>query len=228
MASILNSAEIQDLDDLYFESHNEAPVSVCTCGRPLSEIGQIGGVPADAWAVREPVSCVIVREVSQKSLATFDEPERLSAIFRARYSQAGMVKAGDLLIEADGSAWLVFQPREIADGRPRVRAGLELVPRTMLPAALRNPLPGLPPATPVAAVATGLTRVIAGQWTDADPTTAAADLADPVPLGAVVAGFSSRGNLNPFRIQLSGDRLRISCAFEDPLDAEIDWITFVF
>ncbi|HEY3265774.1 MAG TPA: hypothetical protein VGM37_02520 [Armatimonadota bacterium] len=140
MASILKPGEIDGMDALYMDSHGEAAISVFTCGRALDNAGEVSGIPAAAWTRRaSDVVGVVVRGVKPHVLETFAEPDRLSAVFRARIGQKGKVQAGDVLREADGTVWLVFEPTEFESGRPRVRAGLELVPVSMVPAALRLP-----------------------------------------------------------------------------------------
>ncbi|HEY3267343.1 MAG TPA: hypothetical protein VGM37_10480 [Armatimonadota bacterium] len=139
MASILKPGEIGDLDALYMDSHGEAAIAVFTCGRALDNIGQAAGIPAAAWTRKADVAGVVIRNPKPETLKAFAEPDRAGGLFRARISERGKVQAGDVLRETDGTVWLVFEPAEYVHGRPRIRAGLELVPAEDVPAALRLP-----------------------------------------------------------------------------------------
>lgn len=231
MSSILNAAELAALDNLYFTTQQgEAVVSVYDCGRQLDNIGQLAGIPGTAWDTKEAVTAVIVRGPGRQMVETFAEPERLGALYRARYAEAGKVIAGDVLVEADGSVWLVFEPSEYANGRPRVRAGLELVPGTMVPATLRA---GGRPTAREGALRHAIYATIT---TSADPAVnlhVSADVSSAlVPTGAKVVGFSSRGNLDPLMITVNGAGSPITFDFPadtDPaLDPATDWVAFAY
>jgi hypothetical protein len=224
MASLLTAAELDDLQDLYFEAQGEASILVLTCGRALDNVGQLAGTPASHWTQRAMVTGAIVRRYGQRASETFAMPERMDALFRARYSQAGKVRAGDVLREADGTLWLVFEPQEAANGVPRISAALELIAGRIAPAYLR--VAGLRPDGMGGGVTVTAYATIEG-------TTATLDTSgSPVPLGRAVLGFSSRGNLDPLLITVADDGTSIVFNFPSDttpaLDPDLDWVVFAY